>query len=563
MYRFHRKSEQLLRFSASLKSEALTGGLRQLPARKGLSLIKRVKRLQRQLLSLRPEFRFSKVFAASVMALSLVFGKVQAQSFDTIQVNPFGLVAPGYWSSPAFADIDDDGDLDLMVGRQGSYGELLVFLNNDRNCPQVDAPVTNPYGFTTQLNDFAFVTVGHLDDDGDMDLIAGDNSNDLHYYENTGSATNPQFSSPQINPFGISMAPYAFLIVPNLADLDGDADLDLLVGDQAGEFIYFENTGSATAPSFGPYSINPFGLNSLGLNKYNSSPALTDLDKDGDLDLLSGMYDYGQGEGHLVYYENTGTATSPAFASPVLNPFGIVSTGYFGIPGAGDLDLDGDVDIIVGFGDEDQLGYYENSAVSPTPPTSASATVTTTVNNPITFQLPNFTFSDTESHAFTRIQITQLPSAGTLTFNANPVTLNQIISPESVGQLVFTPQAGQSGQPYTTFRFKVGDCYDLSASSYTMTIDVTGGIGIRAIASDGMTLFPNPSSSTLTVRFDQSLADDGVIHILDAMGRFVSSTTVTGGSQDVTIDVSGLSSGLYQMVVGNHSVRLIRTFAVQ
>ena len=136
---------------------------------------------------------------------------------------------------------------------------------------------------------------GDIDNDGDMDLLVGEYNEgaggigSMQYFENTGSSVNPQFASPQENPFGLTPAYIHLVASPDFADLDDDGDMDLLVGvydenvGDVGSMQYFENTGSATAPSFAAPQQNPFGLVST---YYNAFPAFADLDNDGDMDLL-------------------------------------------------------------------------------------------------------------------------------------------------------------------------------------------------------------------------------------------------------------------------------------
>ena len=110
------------------------------------------------------------------------------------------------------------------------------------------------------------------------------------------------------------------------------------------------------------------------------------------------------------------------------------------------------------------------------PPTGDDNTVVTNEDVTYVFTVADFTinFSDPESDPFSRIRVVNLESVGNLLFNGTPVTLNQVISSADIvsGLLTFVPVADQSGSPYDSFDFEVGDAFSFSTSAYTQTINV-------------------------------------------------------------------------------------------
>ena len=122
--------------------------------------------------------------------------------------------------------------------------------------------------------------------------------------------------APSSAPAPLGLTPAGLESRVTLGDLDGDGDLDALAGDATGEMRFFENTGSAFTPEYVPVGgSSPLGLPDTGSF---SAPALGDLDGDGDLDLLVGL-----NSGRFKYYENTGDGSSAAFVRVGGNaPFG-------------------------------------------------------------------------------------------------------------------------------------------------------------------------------------------------------------------------------------------------
>ena len=267
------------------------------------------------------------------------------------------------YHAQAFADLDGDGDPDMVIGNH--QGEFRYFENTGAaGNPEftLGSGEANPLGNLVANFDSTPV-FADLDGDGDVDLVNGHNDGTLSYIENTGSATAPVYTqrSSDDNPFnGIDTGSNS---TPALADLDGDGDLDLVAGNFDGDLDYFENTGTASAPAFTQRSESTNPLDSVSMNSH-SAPELADLDGDGDIDLvLWGWY------GAVDYYENTGSAAAPVFEkrSDAADPLSGINFPNLGKPSIADLDGDGDVDLVVRDLNGTQFHYFENDGTDAAP----------------------------------------------------------------------------------------------------------------------------------------------------------------------------------------------------
>lgn len=245
----------------------------------------------------------------------------------------------------AVGDLDLDGDLDLVVGNEGMPNRL--YLNNGTSNPFAGVA---PSDITSDAFSTISVALGDVDTDGDLDLVTANFAGPANrLYRNNGTS----------NPFeGVtgsditSDASVTYSVV--LGDLDADGDLDLVAGNLMGPDRLYLNNGTP----------NPFadvvGSDIDSDSTHTTCVALGDVDCDGDLDLVSGKL--GQGVRNHRLYLNNGT-TDP-FADVVGMDIPSDGDGIFSIA-LGDLDGDGDLDIVTAnAGSPDRL-YLNNGTSEP------------------------------------------------------------------------------------------------------------------------------------------------------------------------------------------------------
>ena len=151
------------------------------------------------------------------------------------------------------------------------------------------------------------VSAGDLDGDGDLDAIVGQQNGTFRFFENTGTATSPTFTEMTGGSNPLNGVDVGVRSSSSLGDLDGDGDLDLFAGDADGVFRFFLNTGSATGATFTQQTGANNPLDGLDVGT-ESALSLGDIDRDGDLDAVIGSF-----YGTFRVFENTGTALAPTF----------------------------------------------------------------------------------------------------------------------------------------------------------------------------------------------------------------------------------------------------------
>lgn len=173
------------------------------------------------------------------------------------------MVDLGRGSAPTFFDHNSDGLMDIVVGTYGYYqsggnylGSIFLYENTGTiDLPKYTLVSTNYTNLQDGLNLHGMnITFGDLDNDGDKDMIFGEEFGKLFYYENldtgNGIAVFQNLETLQDTDGGqIDIGQFA---APYLVDIDRDGLLDLIIGELNGNLNYWRNVGTPTSPLFIP-----------------------------------------------------------------------------------------------------------------------------------------------------------------------------------------------------------------------------------------------------------------------------------------------------------------------
>ena len=196
-----------------------------------------------------------------------------------------------------------------------------------------------------------------LDADGRLDIVAASREDgQIVWHRNRGGN--------QFSPRLIAVAPGTYMVV--LADVNRDGRIDI-VGAAVGELAPSSPAGeNATTVGGGsvfwlqnnlPASVN-FTRHDVAVNlNYPVAVHAGDLDGDGDPDLMATTRDDHQ----VLWFENSGARDVPVFAPRVITNSLLSAVSVY----AGDLDSDGHLDVVAAGEDADQIIWFRNNGARP------------------------------------------------------------------------------------------------------------------------------------------------------------------------------------------------------
>lgn len=469
-------------------------------------------------------------------------------------------------------DMDNSGVLDLIIG-DASFTNLNLLINGgsavNTDSPMISVEPNFPAN-TTPVNIQLFPASFYVDVDFDgvKDLIVAPNAKNIsfnersvYFYKNLGTNSLPNFVFISSNFLQSEMIEHGTGTIPVFVDYNEDGLQDLMIAnfhrykpilDKESIVAYYQNTGTANQPEFTFVDEDIFNLaqEAFGLR---AVPSFGDLDGDGDEDMILGIEN-----GTLAYYQNNSTGSGAVFGNPVLNyqdnTGAIISTSGFAHPQIYDLNKDGLLDLILGKRNG-EIMYYENIGTVNSPSfqlvNANLGNVNVATTSPDGYAAPHFF----ENNGNTELFVGSVD--GQIIYYDS---IDGLLAPGSSFHQVTTSFLGIDVEGFSSFAIKDID----GDGNYNMMvgqelgglghfeIDPNSNIGVKEIQNSfDILVYPNPTSKAFTISHELI----GLNYKLSTLeGKSVRIGITENPKTIITID--DLSTGIYLLRVtdGRNSV---------
>ncbi len=221
-------------------------------------------------------------------------------------------------------DVNADGKKEVLVApneNNGSEDVNVLWLYENGGSSQSPEFKFKQDNFLVKdmidLGTSAYPTFVDYNADGLMDLVVGNGARflpqgqrsiGLHLFQNVGTAQKPKYRLVDRDWLGMNQYNREnFALSPTFGDMDGDQDLDIIVGAEFGQLYYAENTaGPGKTMKFGLWQAKYMGID-IG---QGAIPQIIDVNGDKLPDIV-----LGNRRGNISYFQNTGTLQKAAFAA--------------------------------------------------------------------------------------------------------------------------------------------------------------------------------------------------------------------------------------------------------
>jgi hypothetical protein len=466
-------------------------------------------------------------------------------------------------------DMDNDGDKELFLGDL-SFKNINM-LSNGGNADTAHLTAQEMFfpQNSTNINIDIFPAAFYVDVNNDAapDLLAAPNilanseDDKTWYYENTGSATFPVFSHQQNDFLVNEMLDLGTGSAPAFFDFNSDGLMDIVVGNgekfintflQQSYLSLYENIGTA---SFPVYKLADSDFASIKqYNQLRLVPNFGDLDNDGDQDMIIGLE-----SGELFYVANTGTATVPNFPNIVSNYAGI-DVGQKSSPQLVDADRDGDLDLIVGERNGN-INYFENTGTASA--AVFSSTATTETFGFIDAKLPGTIEGNSAPHLIDyggKFFFFVGNEAGEI-WQYNDVDSNLSGTFNRVNDVLDSIDVGEESVPAISninnngfLEILVGNKRGgLQLFSESFFVPVTSLAG----KSNSFNIFPNPTNGSIKIEFFNVINEEVSLQITNLLGQVLILQTLCV-HKEIDLNLTDLPQGTFILSVQSGKDRFVK-----
>ena len=464
-------------------------------------------------------------------------------------------------------DSDGDGAKELLIGDQASPTVLMVHNGGTAQAAEMDSSdMTFPsYDLPVNIPDYVHNAYIDLDNDGKRDLVASsgalEDRQGVWFYKNTNTDASPVFSLQKTDFLQNEMLETGQGACPVFFDYNADGLMDIVVAHGVydaslpgivSRLNLYKNTGTQTAPAFQLISEDYASLSNYNLF-FPIAATFGDLDGDLDQDMIIGDF-----AGNIHFFNNSAGPGNPASLQLAVPQYMGIDVGNNATPQLVDLDNDGLLDLVIGR-QTATFNYYHNIG------STASASF-----NPI----PTI---DTLG----QIQLAQVGSFSgysvpyIFTYNSH----HQMLTANMHGDIYYydnidnnlngtftridTVASGEFGIRSSGFNIYVSggdinhDGYmDMLVGLYSGGVQIYYGTNVpiaveEVAASEKLNCYPNPAGNQVTIRCKQFPVSSVEIYNVVGERVFAQHQGSKIMNQEITLDVSGLSNGVYLISVSD------------
>lgn len=458
-------------------------------------------------------------------------------------------------------DQDCDGDVDLING--DILGNNLLYLHNsgipDSAYIDVQDSAFPAYNTPTVLPNLPAGYYLDVDNDGMKDLISapfatvGEDYNNIYYYHNTTDNCSNVFNYIKNRFLAEDMIDVGTASNVVFFDVDQDGLVDIVAGNDlyynvnplvsVSRLAYFKNTGTATQPAYTLITDDWLGLSSF--QQYGFTPCFGDIDGDGDYDLI-----VGDADGSLLYFKNIAGAGSPCNFVFMQPNYQNINIGHNSFPQLIDVDRDGKIDLLIGERNG-TINYFQNTG-------TVTAPVFTFVTD--TFGGINITKSNSVAGYSDPLLF---DSAGTYRLlvgsESGYIYEYSNIDGNLAGTFTLVDSMYQGIYEPKRVTISMAD-YDGDGKQDLLTGNTSGGmriysqytaVGLNEFANDQSLQFiiePNPAKDDVNFKFMQpNQYGKRLIEVYDVLGNLMD--RFVNNEVSFTYDISSFPEGLYVVKV--------------